>query len=141
MAEQNRLRSRCPIAITLEILGDRWTLLIVRDLMLKGRHSFGALASGGERIASNILADRLARLEAHRIVAWRPDPADGRRKYYRLTERGIALAPLLYDMILWGAEYEDSAAPAEEVAAMKADRAAWLDAVEARWRAEASAGG
>ena len=111
-------RSRCPINVALEILGDRWSLLIVRDLMLKGRHRFGELQDGGERIATNILADRLARLETHSIIEWRPDPDDRRRKLYNLTERGIALAPVLYELILWAAAHEDTAAPPDELAAM-----------------------
>src|SRR5258708_23522984 len=104
-------RSDCPLNVSLEVFGDRWTLLIVRDLMLKGRSRFGELLEGGEGIASNILTDRLGRLETHGLAERRRDPADARRWVYRLTERGIDLAPALFDIILWAALHEPTAAP------------------------------
>jgi DNA-binding HxlR family transcriptional regulator len=123
--------------VSLEIFGDRWTLLIVRDIMLKGRRSFRELLDGGEGIASNILTDRLARLEAHAILERRRDPADARRLVYRLTRRGIDLAPVLFEMILWAAQHEATAAPPEEVEAMERDRDGYLSAIRARWLASA----
>jgi DNA-binding HxlR family transcriptional regulator len=119
--------------VSLEIFGDRWTLLIVRDLMLKGRTRFGELLEGGEGIASNILTDRLGRLEAHRLVQRHRDPADARRITYRLTRRGIDLAPVLFEMILWAARHEATAAPPDEVAAMQRDRAGYLAAIRKAW--------
>jgi DNA-binding HxlR family transcriptional regulator len=126
-------RSDCPLNISLEIFGDRWTLLIVRDLMLKGRSRFGELLEGGEGIASNILTDRLGRLEAHGLVERRRDPADARRLTYRLTQRGIDLAPVLFEMILWAAQHEETAAPPDEVEAMERDRAGYLAAIRRAW--------
>src|SRR5258706_4871009 len=99
-------RSDCPLNVSLEIFGDRWTLLIVRDLMLKGRTRFGELLEGGEGIASNILTDRLVRLEAHGLVQRRRDPADARRLTYRLPQRGINLAPVLFESIAWAATHQ-----------------------------------
>src|SRR5258708_31245590 len=129
----SKRRSDCPLNVSLEIFGDRWTLLIVRDLMLKGRTRFRELLEGGEGIASNILTDRLARLEAHALLERRRDPADARRLVYRLTQRGIDLAPVFYEMILWAAQHEATAAPPEEVEAMKRDRAAYLTAIHQAW--------
>jgi DNA-binding HxlR family transcriptional regulator len=126
-------RSDCPLNVSLEIFGDRWTLLIVRDIMLKGRTHFSELLEGGEAIASNILTDRLARLETHALLERRRDPADARRLVYRLTQRGIDLAPVLYEMILWAAQHEATAAPPEEVKAMKRDRAGYLTAIRKAW--------
>src|SRR5687767_15966738 len=88
-------RSGCPISIALEIFGDAWSLLIVRDLMFKGLRTFSEFASSDERIATNILADRLARLESAGIVTKAADPADARRLHYRLTDKGLDLAPAL----------------------------------------------
>jgi DNA-binding HxlR family transcriptional regulator len=76
-------RSNCPISVALEMLGDGWTLLVVRDLMFKGLCRFNEFLAAGEGIASNVLADRLARLEAHGIVTKNADPADARRYTYR----------------------------------------------------------
>jgi len=129
----SKRRSDCPLNVSLEIFGDRWTLLIVRDLMLKRRTRFGELLEGGEGIASNILTDRLSRLEAHGLVQRRRDPADARRLTYRLTQRGIDLAPVLFEMILWAAQHEETAAPPEEVEAMQRDRAGYLAAIRQAW--------
>jgi len=129
----SKWRSDCPLNVSLEIFGDRWTLLIVRDLMLKRRTRFGELLEGGEGIASNILTDRLSRLEAHGLVQRRRDPADARRLTYRLTQRGIDLAPVLFEMILWAAQHEETAAPPEEVEAMQRDRAGYLAAIRQAW--------
>lgn len=101
--------------------------------MLKGRSRFGELLEGGEGIASNILTDRLGRLEAHGLVERRRDPADARRLTYRLTQRGIDLAPVLFEMILWAAQHERTAAPPKEVKAMKRDRAGYLAAIRRAW--------
>lgn len=128
-------RSDCPLNVSLEIFGDRWTLLIVRDLMLKGRSRFGELLDGGEGIASNILTDRLGRLEAHGLVQRRRDPADARRFCYRLTQRGIDLAPVLFEMILWAAQHEATAAPRHEVEEMLRDRAGYLASIRQAWAA------
>lgn len=131
-------RSDCPLNVSLEIFGDRWTLLIVRDLMLKGRTRFGDLLDGGEGIASNILADRLSRLETYGLAERRRDPTDARRLTYRLTQRGIDLAPVLFEMILWAAQYEKTAAPPKEIDAMKRDRAGYLAAIRQAWADSAS---
>jgi DNA-binding HxlR family transcriptional regulator len=126
-------RSDCPLNVSLEIFGDRWTLLIVRDLMLKGRTRFGELLEGGEGIASNILTDRLGRLETYGLVQRRRDASDARRLTYRLTKRGIDLAPVLFEMILWAAQHEETAAPPEEVKAMECDRTGYLAVIREAW--------
>ncbi len=115
-------RSRCPVNIAVEIVGDRWSLLIVRDLMFKGRHSFGTLLEGGEEISTNILADRLRRLEAHGIIETASVEGDSRREHYRLTARGIDLAPMLVEMMLWSSAYEKTDAPPAQLRAMRKDR-------------------
>lgn len=129
-------RSDCPISITLELLGDPWSLLIVRDLMFKDRRCFKDFLEAEERIASNILADRLARLEAAGLVSKRRDPTDGRRFVYRLTRKGIDLAPLLIEMILWAASYEDTGAPEEVTASMRSNKKRFLSGIYAAWQAQ-----
>src|SRR2546425_38589 len=92
MAER---RSACPLNATLEVLGDRWSLLIVRDLIFKGRTTYKDFLAGGEGIATNVLADRLRRLGAEGVIEKGRDAADARRLVYRLTAKGLALAPVL----------------------------------------------
>jgi DNA-binding HxlR family transcriptional regulator len=128
------LRSRDPLTIAVEILGDRWTLLIVRDLMLRNRHSFGELLEGGEDISTNILTDRLRRLEWHGLVALRFGTGDGRRIEYYMTQRGMDLAPCLVEMILWADLYEETTAPSAEIATMRANRVGYLKELKKRWR-------
>lgn len=126
-------RSGCPIGIALDVLGDPWTLLIVRDLMFKGGKTFQDFSSAGEGIASNILSDRLARLELHGILTKDRDEADARRFIYRLTTKGIDLAPVLVDLVVWAAQYARTDAPAEEVRAMRMDREGYLEKVRRAW--------
>lgn len=128
-------RSGCPISIALETLGDAWSLLIVRDLMFKGRRSYNEFQQGEEGIASNILAERLRRLEAAGIVEKQPDPADRRRFVYRLSAKGIDLAPVLVELVIWSARHEDTDAPPAVVRAMRSDREAFVADVRQRWRA------
>jgi len=98
-------KSDCPVHFGLEIFGDAWTLLIVRDLMFKGRTGYRDFLKGGEGIATNILADRLLRLEENGIVEKEPSPrgAVGR---YRLTPKGVDLLPVLLEIIRWSAKYD-----------------------------------
>ena len=130
-------RSGCPISIALELLGDPWSLLIVRDLMFKGLNTFGHFANAGERIATNILSDRLARLEHGGIVSKRLDKADRRRYVYRLTHKGIALAPTLVELVVWSAAYGETDAPPATIKRMRNDREGFLKEVRAHWKTRA----
>jgi len=94
-------RSPCPVACTLDIIGDKWTLLIVRDLLL-GRSQFKEFAAAPEGIATNILSDRLARLVEHGLAEKVPMSDRQDRDMYRLTNKGQALGPLLKEMVAWG---------------------------------------
>src|ERR1700741_2452875 len=98
-------RSGCPVSISLEGFGDRWSLLIVRDLMVRGFRTFKEFQNSGEGIASNVLADRLRKLKEAGIVIAESEGADGRRVYYRLTDKGIDLAPVLLELLIWGAQH------------------------------------
>lgn len=129
-----RRRSGCPLNASVEILGDRWSLLIIRDIMLRGFRSYKEFLSSYEHIATNILADRLRRLEAHGIIAARPDPSDGRKLIYLLTRKGIDLAPVLTEMVLWAAAHEDVGNQAL-VQLMRKDKAAFLAQIRQRWLA------
>jgi DNA-binding HxlR family transcriptional regulator len=130
----SKRRSGCPVSISLERLGDRWSLLIVRDLMVRGFGTFKEFQQSGEGIATNILSNRLRRLEASGIIATEIDERDGRRVHYRLTEKGIDLAPALLELLLWGARHEDTGAPCAVIENMAKNREAVLAEVRRRWR-------
>lgn len=127
-------RSGCPLSISLDILGDRWSLLIIRDLMVRGFETFKEFQESGERIATNILWDRLRKLEAAGIISAEVDETDARRVNYRLTEKGIDLAPVLLELLVWAATHEDTGAPAALIAKMEKNREEFLAEVRRRWR-------
>jgi DNA-binding HxlR family transcriptional regulator len=127
-------RSGCPVSISLEVFGDRWSLLIVRDLMVRGYRTFKEFLESGEGIATNMLADRLRKLEASGIVTTEREEADGRRVNYRLTEKGIDLAPVLLELLLWGARHEKTAAPCAMMDQLENNRAGILAEVRRRWQ-------
>jgi len=131
---QSGRRSGCPINVLLETVGDSWSLLIVRDLMFMGKKTFNAFLNAEEEIASNILSDRLQRLEAAGIVLKESDPDDARRYIYRLTEKGIDLAPMLIEMILWAARHEKTAAPPAVIREMTRNREAFIADLRSRWK-------
>lgn len=126
-------RSGCPIGIALDVVGDAWTLLVVRDLMFKDHSTYRQFLDAGEGIASNILADRLARLERHGLVTKSKDESDKRRITYRLTEKGIDMAPVLVELVLWAAKHELTEAPPDQVRFMTTNKAAFLAGVRAKW--------
>ena len=127
-------RSGCPVNRALEIFGDRWSLLIVRDLMVRAYRTFGEFQCSGEGIATNILADRLKKLEAGGILTAEAAAEDGRSAHYRLTEKGIALAPVMLELLIWGAHHEDTDAPCAVIDHMEQNRAAVLAETYRRWR-------
>jgi DNA-binding HxlR family transcriptional regulator len=101
-------RSGCPLNASVEMLGDRWSLLILRDMMLRGFRTFKEFLTSYEGIATNILSDRLKRLVAHGIITTQEDPSDGRKLIYVLTAKGLDLAPVLTEMVLWAAKHEET---------------------------------
>lgn len=125
-------RSGCPLNVSVEILGDRWSLLILRDMMLRQFRTFKEFLGSHEGIATNILADRLRRLEAHGIVSAKRERSDRRKVIYLLTAKGIDLAPVLTEMVLWAAAHEETANQAL-VRLMKKDKPHFLSAIRQRW--------
>lgn len=98
-------RSNCPINFVLETFGDKWTLLIVRDLMFKSKNRYREFLDSAEGISTNILADRLLRLEEHGIIV--KEVADDRRSaIYRLTEKGKDLLPVMLEITAWSAKHD-----------------------------------
>ncbi|MGD0962714.1 MAG: helix-turn-helix domain-containing protein [Candidatus Acidiferrales bacterium] len=127
-------RSGCPVSVSLEVLGDRWSLLIVRDLMVRGLRTFKEFEVSGEGIATNILADRLQKLEANDIIKAEADQKDGRRLNYRLTEKGIDLAPVLLELLIWAARHEQTGAPCALIEGIASNREAVVAEARRRWQ-------
>src|ERR1700731_2472614 len=125
-------RSGCPLNASVEVLGDRWSLLIIRDMMLRGFRTYKEFLGSYERIATNILADRLRKLEPHGIIASERDPLDGRKLIYSLTPKGLDLAPVLTEMVLWAAAHEETQNP-ELIRKIKKDKQKFLAVVRQKW--------
>ena len=120
--------------MSLEALGDRWSLLIIRDLMVRGYHTFKQFQESGEGIATNILADRLKRLEAAGIITAEKEASDGRKINYRLTEKGIDLAPTMFELLIWGARHLETGAPCQVMEYMARNREQVLAETRRRWQ-------
>jgi DNA-binding HxlR family transcriptional regulator len=120
--------------MSLERLGDRWSLLIIRDLMVRGLRTFKDFQEAGEGIATNILADRLHKLEAAGIIVAETETKDARRVNYRLTQKGIDLAPVLLELLIWGARHEESGASCALILRMEKNRGEILAEARRRWR-------
>lgn len=129
-------RSACPLNASVEMLGDKWSLLMLRDMMLRGTRTYKEfLNSSLEGIATNVLADRLRRLQSNGIIASAPDPRDARRIIYTLTEKGMDLAPVLTELVLWAAKHENTGNQ-PLIRKMRKDKQAFLDAVRREWEGE-----
>ena len=115
-------RSSCPISYALEIFGDRWTLLVLRDLMLEARFHYKDLLASADGIATNVLADRLKRLERRGLIRRERDPSDARQFIYMPTQAAIGLIPMLIELIVWSAENTDSSVDPELIRRFHNDR-------------------
>jgi DNA-binding HxlR family transcriptional regulator len=98
-------RSYCPISLSLEIFGDSWTLLVLRDMMFAGKRHFRELLQSDERISSNILADRLTGLVEQGLLTKSDDPTHKQKAIYSLTEKAITLLPIIVQIGAWGSRW------------------------------------
>ncbi len=114
-------RSDCPISFSLDFVGDKWTLLIIRDIVLNEKNTFGDFLQSAEGIASNILTDRLKMLEAEDILLKYPVPGKPRIAYC-LTEKGVGLIPIVIELGIWGTARTNSEVKKELSAAIKKDK-------------------
>lgn len=104
--EKNKLRSHCPVNYGLEAFGDRWALLILRDIIFRGKRTYGEFLKSEEGFATNILATRLDHLIAVGILQRDIDDSDGRKDIFSITEKGLDLIPLIFEMVLWSSKYD-----------------------------------
>ena len=100
------VRSHCPVNYGLETFGDKWSLLIIRDIVFAGKKTYGEFLKSKEGFATNILASRLSILEEQGILSKRPNPEDGRKDFYSLTEKGLDVIPILLSIVAWSAEHD-----------------------------------
>lgn len=105
-AKQKKLRSHCPINFGLETFGDKWSLLILRDILFRGKKTYGEFLKSEEGFATNILASRLDLLVEEGILKKEQNPEDARKDFFLLTDKGLDLIPLMFEMMLWSSKYD-----------------------------------
>ncbi len=120
--ENIKIRSQCPVSISLDFFGDKWTLLILRDIIFMKKRYFRDFLASDEKIATNILTSRLRLLVDADIIISEKDPNNAKQKIYTITQKGADLIPVLIELILWGEKYGDSSAPKEFIEEAKNDR-------------------
>jgi len=121
--KERKYRSHCPINFAQEVFGDKWSLLIIRDVMFKGKKYYNEFLSSDEKISTNILANRLEKLEADGLITKTIDKNNNSKKIYALTQKGIALLPMLIEMIAWSAKYDnETETPAEFIHKLEEDK-------------------
>lgn len=118
-----KTRSDCPISCSLDVFGDKWSLLIIRDIMLRGKSSYSEFLTSEEKIATNILVNRLSVLEAEGILSKHVSPANKSKFIYRLTRKGIDLLPIVIEIMDWGAKYNANCPRRELGKKIKKDKA------------------
>ena len=120
---ERKYRSHCPINFAQEIFGDKWSLLIIRDLMFKGKKYYGEFLSSDEKISTNILANRLEKLEIDGLITKVIDHDNNSKYIYTLTQKGVDLLPMLLEMIAWSAKYDDeTGTPKEFIQKLEEDK-------------------
>ncbi len=125
-------KSHCPINFAQETFGDRWSLLIIRDLMFKNKKYYGDLLKSDEKISTNILANRLEKLEHQGLISKTMDPDNHVKYIYTLTPKGEDLMPMLIEMIQWSAKYDDKTeAPDEFIHRLEEDKLGLINTLKA----------
>ena len=123
MKKPQHRRSNCPINFALETFGDRWSLLIIRDIVFFGKKTYGEFLASTEGMATNILASRLVHLEQQGILVKQPCDTDKRKEIYHLTAKGLDLIPVLLEMGSWSARHDPhTSAPPAWIARLNADK-------------------
>jgi DNA-binding HxlR family transcriptional regulator len=102
------LRSGCPISCALDLVGDKWSILIIRDMCFFGKKTFSEFALSDEKIAANILADRLKKFESYGLVTKHKSLENKKTVQYALTQKGIDFVPIILELVLWGAKHLDT---------------------------------
>ncbi len=98
---KDSFRSNCPVSCALDLVGDKWTLVIIRDMLMFGKETFKDFSESGEQIATNILSSRLKMLEERKVITKHKSPSNKRVNIYRLTEKGIELLPVIIELVQW----------------------------------------
>jgi len=136
MTENSKdLRSNCPINFAVETFGDKWTLLVIRDLLFKGKRYYSDFLASDEKISTNILADRLQKLEIKGVITKSADPENASKYIYSLTEKGQALLPAMIEVTAWSAQYDSlTNTPEDFLNSYKTNKSALIEMFEIQFK-------
>lgn len=134
-------RSNCPLSYTLDFFGDKWSLLIIRDMILNGKSTYGEFLTSEEKIATNILADRLSMLEVNGFVTKQVAPDKKSKFVYSLTEKGISLVPVVMEIGLWGSQFHPPGINKELADGLRNDRSGTIQAIQEKLRSKTNRDG
>jgi len=125
----------CPIFFSLEIFGDKWSLLILRDILHFDKQHYNEFLESEEGISTNILADRLKRLEAERIISKKRDPDNKKQFIYSPTKKCLDLVPIILEITVWGAKYDpETKAPPEEMTRIRNNRKEYIENIRDKFK-------
>ena len=127
---KNKFRSGCPIASTLDIVGDKWSLLIIRDMLIKHKKTFKEISDSDEMIAPSILSARLKLLESYKLITKRKFPENKKENIYLLTDKGIDLTPIIIEFSLWGDSNMREFNEIDIIDGLKADKSMIIDTIQ-----------
>ena len=127
---KNTFRSGCPIASTLDIVGDKWSLLIIRDMLIKHKKTFKEISVSDEMIAPSILSTRLKLLESYKLITKRKFPENKKENIYLLTDKGIDLTPIIIEFSLWGDSNMREFNEIDIIDGLKADKTMIIDTIQ-----------
>ena len=127
-------RSDCPLSYSLDFFGDKWSLLVLRDMILGNKTTYGEFLNSAEKIATNILADRLSMLETYGFVTKQVAPDKKSKFVYSLTEKGIALVPVILEISLWGSQFNPPGLDQHLLDALQTDRQGTINGIQDKLR-------
>lgn len=127
---KNKFRSSCPISSTLDVVGDKWSLLIIRDMLLNHKKTFKEISDSDERIAPSILSARLKLLESYKLISKTKIPENKKENIYLLTEKGINLTPIIIELSLWGNSNMKEFNTIENVEGLNMDKSEIIQSVQ-----------
>ncbi len=135
-----RFRCDCPITSAIDVVGDKWSLVIVKQMLLEGKVTFKDFTESDEAIATNILSARLKMLEEFKILRKEKDPNDKKKKLYHLTEKGLALAPIIVELALWSddhvREFNPILTTGSEMEYMRHNKEAFVQKIQENYRVQ-----
>jgi len=127
-------RSGCPIASLLDVMGDRWSLLIVRDMLIKHKKTFKEISESEEKIAPSILSARFKLLESYGLISKRKLPDNKKENIYLLSEKGVDLAPLIVEYTLWGDKYMREYNEINSIPGLNSDKSLVIDTIQNNYK-------